>query len=98
MQRGSRHAYSIIIRKSRGQCWVCAEAKRQRGLQDMGNSFLQDRGASFAQRRAEESLRKARVVHTFALVIVFLLLVCFHRLADAQLHLLLLCLCHGCMT
>ena len=34
----------------------------------MGNSFLQDRGASFAQRRAEEHLRRARVVRNFALV------------------------------
>ena len=30
----------------------------------MGNSFLHDRGQSFAQRRAEEHLRKARVVRT----------------------------------
>lgn len=33
----------------------------------MGHNFLQDRGASFAQRRAEEHLRKARVVRTIVL-------------------------------
>lgn len=50
----------------------------------MGNSFLQDRGASFAQRRAEEHLRKARVVRTFALVIYRLLVLCFLPLSQCR--------------